>query len=127
MVSASSVPVVSYMPHGVPIAADVPDVMSSYTYALYPFLSPRALPLLMNTDGAFRVRRVGEWLGETKGESIEKTGGLAGGKGQILSIERYVCCSSCFRSSEYAVLSDSLWICATYYLRHTRHKKAVEG
>ncbi|KZV93513.1 hypothetical protein EXIGLDRAFT_43467 [Exidia glandulosa HHB12029] len=32
-------------------------------YALYPFLSPRTLLWTMGTGGAFRARRVSEWLG----------------------------------------------------------------
>lgn len=44
----------------------------------------------MKSGGAFRVRRVVEWLGVDDHENIEMTGGLAGGKGRILSMSEYV-------------------------------------
>lgn len=43
------------------------------------------MPWTMNVTGAFRVRKVGEWLTRGQGEDIERTGGLAGGKGQVYS------------------------------------------
>ncbi|CDO78228.1 hypothetical protein BN946_scf184726.g3 [Trametes cinnabarina] len=53
----SQVPLLAYLPPG---ASDI--AMYPNNYALYPFLSPRSLPFTMNTNGTFRVRRVGEWL-----------------------------------------------------------------
>jgi hypothetical protein len=44
----------------------------------------------MKGGGAFRIRRVIEWLGANNHEDIQATGGLAGGKGQILSLDKYV-------------------------------------
>lgn len=40
----------------------------------------------MKTAGAFRIRKVVEWLGINAQEDIKVTGGLAGGQGRILSI-----------------------------------------
>lgn len=53
---------------------------------MYPFLSPRSLPWTMKSGGAFRVRRVVEWLGVDDHENVQITGGLAGGKGRILDM-----------------------------------------
>ncbi|GJE85757.1 mitochondrial inner-membrane-bound regulator, SLS-like protein [Phanerochaete sordida] len=86
MVSASRTPLVVYLPAGVPLITDTPKEMSIYDYALYPFLSPRALPWYVNTAGAFRVRRVGEWLIGKNGEDTKKTGGLAVGTGHLLTL-----------------------------------------
>lgn len=88
MISASHAPVVSYIPAGVSTSPDVPEATSPYNYSLYPFLSPRALPWYMNTSGAFRVRRVGQWLSTSQGEDVNATGGLAGGKGQFLTVNK---------------------------------------
>jgi hypothetical protein len=54
---------------------------------MYPFMSPRSLPWTMNASGAFRIRRVGEWLGTNSSEDVEKTGGLAEGKGRIVDAD----------------------------------------
>ena len=59
-------------------------------YSLYPFLSPRPLPWTMKTGGAFRIRRVAEWLGVDNQEDTLATGGLAEGKGKIIGIDRRV-------------------------------------
>lgn len=80
VVSTSSVPLVSYLPAGTPLSDDND---TSVNYALYPFLSTRALPWFMNTAGAFRVRRVGDWLYSSQREQIERTGGLSGERGQL--------------------------------------------
>jgi len=44
----------------------------------------------MKSGGAFRVRRVVEWLGSDSHEDIQETGGLAGGQGRIISIDECV-------------------------------------
>lgn len=44
----------------------------------------------MKGGGAFRIRRVIEWLTAHNHEDIQATGGLAEGKGQILSIDKCV-------------------------------------
>jgi len=44
----------------------------------------------MKSGGAFRIRRVFEWLGTDGHENIRITGGLAEGNGRILSIDKYV-------------------------------------
>jgi hypothetical protein len=43
----------------------------------------------MNTSGAFRMRRVGEWLASNATEEVQKTGGLAEGRGHILATDEY--------------------------------------
>ncbi|KIP12467.1 hypothetical protein PHLGIDRAFT_124010 [Phlebiopsis gigantea 11061_1 CR5-6] len=87
MISSTVVPLISYLPAGVPSISTIPEILSPYMYAMYPFLSPRTLPWYMNTSGAFRIRRVGEWLtSTTKGENIKATGGLAGGEGTVLNL-----------------------------------------
>ncbi len=70
---------------GVPSLSQVPAVLFPHAYSLYPFLSPQHLPWYMSAAAAFRLRRVGEWLGITVSENIAKTGGLAGDKGRILN------------------------------------------
>ncbi|KII93548.1 hypothetical protein PLICRDRAFT_171287 [Plicaturopsis crispa FD-325 SS-3] len=74
-------PLMSYLPSEVPVSSLA--ALFSALYALFPFFSPRSLPWTMNTGGAFRIRRVGQWLGEDPTEDVEKTGGLAGGRGQL--------------------------------------------
>ncbi len=64
--------------------------MFPHTYALYPYLSPRPLPLTMNTSGTFRLRRVGEWLKSGFEEDVESTGGLASEQGHVLTENEYV-------------------------------------
>lgn len=44
----------------------------------------------MSTGGVFRVRRVGEWLGQEPCENVHQTGGLAKGAGKILTLAQYV-------------------------------------
>jgi hypothetical protein len=44
----------------------------------------------MKSGGAFRIRRVFEWLGTDGHENTRITGGLAEGNGRILSIDKYV-------------------------------------
>jgi hypothetical protein len=44
----------------------------------------------MNTSGAFRIRRISEWLGSSANEDILRTGGLAEGRGRLLNIDEYV-------------------------------------
>ncbi|KZP31227.1 hypothetical protein FIBSPDRAFT_945253 [Athelia psychrophila] len=75
---------ISYLPtsNAVSVALSPPK------YSLYPFLSPRPLPWTMKTGGAFRIRRVAEWLGSDNQEDTLTTGGLAEGKGQIFGIDK---------------------------------------
>ncbi|KAH9947903.1 hypothetical protein B0H21DRAFT_736078 [Amylocystis lapponica] len=80
----SRAPLLSYIPNKTS-SAPTPASIHPQTFSLYPFLSPRSLPWTMNTGGAFRVRRVGEWLGSGFGEDLENAEGLAGGNGQVLT------------------------------------------
>ncbi|KAH7931101.1 hypothetical protein BV22DRAFT_1053839 [Leucogyrophana mollusca] len=73
-----------YVPSDVKNESPVPISMFPHTYSIYPFLSPRSLPWTMTANGAFRIRRVAEWLGVDAYEDIRKTGGLAGGRGRML-------------------------------------------
>ncbi|KAL7285149.1 hypothetical protein ACG7TL_000241 [Trametes sanguinea] len=77
----SDVPLLAYLPPG---ASDI--AMYPHSYALYPFLSPRSLPFTMNTNGTFRLRRVGEWLTSDFREDVRKTGGLSRGDGDIVTV-----------------------------------------
>lgn len=44
----------------------------------------------MKSGGAFRIKRVVEWLDTESHEDIRATGGLAGESGRILSIDKCV-------------------------------------
>ena len=58
--------------------------MYPQAYALYPYLSPRQMPLTINQHHTFRVRRVDEWL--TAGfRDFGKSEGLAEGEDRIFS------------------------------------------
>lgn len=81
----SRTPVLTYVPAEVLSSTPVPTSMFPRTYSVYPFLSPRSPPWTMNTSGAFRIRRVGEWLGSNASEELQKTGGLAEGNGHFLT------------------------------------------
>ncbi|KAK7463688.1 hypothetical protein VKT23_005628 [Stygiomarasmius scandens] len=81
-------PLLTHVPAGVSAQSSVPPSIFPYNYALYPFLTTRPLPWLMNASGTFRTRRVGEWLtGNT--ENVQKTGGLAQGKGQVIDLDEH--------------------------------------
>lgn len=119
MASASHTPLVSYLPADVPLTSEIPDIVSPYAYALYPFLSPRALPWYMNTAGAFRVRRVGEWLTRSKGEDLEKTGGLVQGQGKLVTVGRYAGTYSFTGTLITSACVVSQWTCAIHSSRLT--------
>ncbi|KAJ7597143.1 hypothetical protein C8J56DRAFT_919326 [Mycena floridula] len=79
--------VFAYIPPGVPSSTPVPLSLFPHTYSLYPFAMTRPLPWTLNPGSVFRIRRVGEWLGLSATEDVQKTGGLADGKGHILNLE----------------------------------------
>ncbi|KAK7049570.1 hypothetical protein VNI00_005601 [Paramarasmius palmivorus] len=79
-------PLVAHVPPGVRSDTPIPMSLFPHTYALYPFLSARAIPWALDAKAAFRLRRVGEWLGIESTENIQKTGGLALGRGNILDL-----------------------------------------
>ena len=89
MHTATDTPLLAYLPVGVPSVTNLSTSIFPHTYSLYPFLPSRPLPWYLNSTGAFRVRRVGEWVGRSLGEEIEHTGGLAGEKGRILTVAQY--------------------------------------
>ncbi|KAI0788596.1 hypothetical protein C8Q75DRAFT_807802 [Abortiporus biennis] len=82
LVVLSTIPHLSYSPYRGEVDGEVGNSLQD-SYAMYPFLTPRALPWTMNTAGAFRIRKVGEWLAGHTTEDISQTGGLADGKGVI--------------------------------------------
>lgn len=109
------VPILSHIPPAAPITTPVPTSLFRHEYSLYPFLSHRALPWEMSTGGVFRVRRVGEWLGQEPCENIRKTGGLEKGAGKILTLAQCVKSpnkqnshSLCWRAREPADLKGTL-------------------
>jgi hypothetical protein len=53
----SSTPLLSHLPA---VSADFKLMQSNYS--LYPFLTTQALPFTVSGGGAFRLRRVGDWL-----------------------------------------------------------------
>ncbi|KAF9263456.1 hypothetical protein L218DRAFT_959007 [Marasmius fiardii PR-910] len=78
---------VTYVPRGVASSTPIPMTMFPHSYALYPFLSTRTLPWILDAKSAFRLRRVGEWIGIEAAEDINKTGGLMLGRGRIIDLE----------------------------------------
>ncbi|PBK77183.1 hypothetical protein ARMSODRAFT_949084 [Armillaria solidipes] len=79
--------VLVHIPPGIPSSTPVPLSMFPHTYSLYPFLSPRSMPWTSSGGGSFRIRRVGEWLGINSREDLLKSGGLAMGRGTVLTKE----------------------------------------
>ena len=61
--------------------------MFPQAYSLYPFLSPRSIPWTLNVSGAFRVRKVGDWLRVHGAEEVERTGGLGGRQGRNIGLD----------------------------------------
>ncbi len=55
-------------------------------YALYPFAAPRYLSPMKMSNTFFRWRRVGDWLGDTRLQSLG-TGGLAHSQSSIISMD----------------------------------------
>lgn len=64
------------------------DTIFPKSYALYPFMSPRALPWTMGTSGAFRARRVSEWLGES--DALGEAYGLCASDVNFISVNGYL-------------------------------------
>lgn len=97
----------SYTPHD----SVIPVTLFPHSYALYPFLSPRALPWTMNNSGAFRIRKVGEWLGDSRGEDITATGGLTGERNNICSVDSWVAryCEMSLRGADCCTELESIW------------------
>ncbi|KAH9064275.1 hypothetical protein EDB87DRAFT_1396125 [Lactarius vividus] len=55
-------------------------------YSLYPFSGPRSLPTMTRLSTFLRWRRVGDWLGDTRSQSLD-TSGLAQSRGSLFSID----------------------------------------
>ncbi|KAI0652194.1 hypothetical protein C8Q79DRAFT_1114986 [Trametes meyenii] len=84
--ASAETPLLTYLPTGAGGISAEPLMMYPHNYALYPYFSPRPLPFTMNSSGTFRLRRVGEWLTSDFTEDVKTTGGLAEGKGHVLSV-----------------------------------------
>ncbi|KAJ4001041.1 hypothetical protein F5050DRAFT_1727364 [Lentinula boryana] len=76
-----------HIPPDAPLSTPVPSALFPLSYALYPFLSSRSLHWNDNASGAFRARKVAEWIGFNSMEDVQKSGGLELGRGQILDME----------------------------------------
>ncbi|KAJ3853807.1 hypothetical protein EV368DRAFT_81215 [Lentinula lateritia] len=76
-----------HIPPEAPKSTPVPLAMFPSSYALYPFLSTQSLPWNVNASGAFRARKVAEWIGINPMEDVQKSGGLELGRGQVLDME----------------------------------------
>ncbi|KAH9042362.1 hypothetical protein EDB84DRAFT_910231 [Lactarius hengduanensis] len=55
-------------------------------YSLYPFSGPRLLPTMTRSSTFLRWRRVGDWLGDTRSQSLDISG-LAQSRGSLFSID----------------------------------------
>ncbi|KAG7097012.1 hypothetical protein E1B28_004405 [Marasmius oreades] len=82
--------ILTYVPPGVASSTATPMSLFPHSYALYPFLSTRTIPWLLDAKGAFRLRGVGEWIGVEATEDIDKTGGLVLGRGRLIDLEENV-------------------------------------
>ncbi|KAJ4486265.1 hypothetical protein J3R30DRAFT_3697765 [Lentinula aciculospora] len=79
--------ILAHIPPEAPLSMPIPLAMFPFSYALYPFLSSRSLPWNINANGAFRARKVAEWIGINSMEDVQKSGGLELGRGQIIDME----------------------------------------
>ncbi|KAI0348421.1 hypothetical protein BDW22DRAFT_1424598 [Trametopsis cervina] len=80
------VPVVTHLTESSIESVSPSDEEAPKTYALYPFLSPRALPWVMDASGIFRVRRVVDWL-LSPASVIAGEVGLAQGSGTVIAAD----------------------------------------
>ncbi|TRM65678.1 hypothetical protein BD626DRAFT_427196 [Schizophyllum amplum] len=65
-----------------------PLSMFPQAYSLYPFLAQRSTLQTLNVSGAFRVRKVGDWLHVHGSEEVERTGGLSRRKGKNIGLDQ---------------------------------------
>ncbi|KAK1224398.1 hypothetical protein PQX77_012694 [Marasmius sp. AFHP31] len=88
--TSNSVPlpsILTHIPPGATSSTPIPISMFPHSYALYPFLSSRTIPWLLDAKSTFRLRKVGEWLGVEATEDVAKTGGLRQGRGRVLDLQ----------------------------------------
>ncbi len=67
-------------------------------YSLYPFSGPRSSPMTTRSNTFLRWRRVGDWLGDTRSQSVDMSG-LTHSQGSFFSMDgcvRSTCNSSTF-------------------------------
>ncbi|KAJ3719814.1 hypothetical protein C8R42DRAFT_671864 [Lentinula raphanica] len=88
--SATGSSILIHKPPELSSSAAVPPSIFPLNYALYPFLSSRSLPWNINAGGAFRARKVSEWIGVSSIEDVQKSGGLEIGRGRILDMKENV-------------------------------------
>ncbi|KAF5390298.1 hypothetical protein D9757_002832 [Collybiopsis confluens] len=79
--------ILAHIPPNAPLSSSVPLSLFPHHYALYPFVSSRSLPWNINASGAFRARKVAEWIGSNSTEDVQKSGGLELGRGRTLDME----------------------------------------
>ncbi|KAJ7103420.1 hypothetical protein B0H15DRAFT_942874 [Mycena belliarum] len=80
-----------HLPPSIPSSSPVSEAdLFPHAYSFYPFLSPHPLPWTVSASGVFRLRRVEDWLGSGASEVLEKTGGLAMGRGRTMTLQRYI-------------------------------------
>lgn len=86
MESVSRSSILAHVPPEAPSSASVLSLLP-HDYALYPFLSSRSLPWNVKASGAFRARKVSEWIGINSMEDVQKTGGLELARGRLVDLE----------------------------------------
>ncbi|KAH0838390.1 major facilitator superfamily domain-containing protein [Lanmaoa asiatica] len=67
------------------------EISEPHRYSIYPFVTPCSFPWTMHSGGAFRLRRVADWLGVDSHEDITSTGGLAHNPHRLVNLNQCVC------------------------------------
>ncbi|KIK71110.1 hypothetical protein GYMLUDRAFT_315720 [Collybiopsis luxurians FD-317 M1] len=86
MEATSGGSILAYIPPDAPMLNPVSLSLFPHHYALYPLLSSHSLPWNVNASGAFRTRKVTEWIGTSSLEDVQKSGGLELGRGRIIDM-----------------------------------------
>lgn len=81
-------PVLAYVPQEIQSAPLFPNNSPNQQYSVFPFLSAQKLPWMASIGGAYRVRRVTNYLTGNRLENVTTTGGLAGGRGVLSDINQ---------------------------------------
>ncbi|KAG8219894.1 hypothetical protein J3R82DRAFT_888 [Butyriboletus roseoflavus] len=64
------------------------EISEPHRYSIYPFVTPCSFPWTMHSGGAFRLRRVADWLGVDSYEDIASTGGLTHNPHRLLNLNQ---------------------------------------